>query len=135
MDLLTESYMREIKIHLESISKTLADISNTLKKQNTFQNNVIEYKNYEEDGNIHKDAWVVLGYDQCITTMPPKYLSTIYHYYDEDGLHTEFIGKGVNEKVFFTKKDAIDYCTSMGTEYQLVDVPPAKKMVIGDDYE
>lgn len=141
MDLLEESYMREIKFHLEKISKSLASIADSLKKTDSLpeykiENHFIKHKNYyEEDGNIHKNAWVVLGYNQCITTMPPKYLSTIFHYYDEDGLRTEFLGRNINEKVFFTKKDAINYCISLGTEYQIIDVPSPKSIVIGDDYE
>ena len=84
----------------------------------------------------HTDAWVLVPYDVCITTFPAQYSTTIYHYHDPNGLNVDAMNRGNNTKIFFTKDEAVDYCkTSLGCEYQIVDIPYAEKIVIGDDYE
>lgn len=84
----------------------------------------------------HTDAWVLEPYNICITTLPAQYLTTIYHYYDPNGLNVDALKRGYNTKIFFTEDEAISYCkTSLGCEYQIVDIPYAEKIVIGDDYE
>ena len=89
-----------------------------------------------EEGNNHQNAWVLEPYSVCITTLPAQYITTIYHYYDPNGLNVNALKRGDNTKIFFTKDEAISYCkTSLGCEYQIVDIPYAEKIIIGDDYE
>lgn len=83
----------------------------------------------------HTDAWVMQPYNVCITTYPPQYSTTIYHYTDPNGLCEWALNRGPNTKVFYTKEEAITYCKiSLGSEYEIVDIP-APQTVFGDDYE
>lgn len=121
---------------IEKISKSLKYIEFLLKEVIETLENSKETDEAKEDGNIHKNAWVVLPYNQCITTYPPSYVSTIYHYHSDEGLHTEFLGRGYNEKIFYSEEDAKEYVKSLGCEYDIVNVKEPKDiMVIGDDYE
>lgn len=117
---------------IEKLSKSLKYIDFLLKEViETLDKN----KEPEDDGTIHKHAWVVLPYNQCLTSLPPKYVSTIYHYYHEDGLNTEFIGRGYNEKVFYSEDEAKEYVKSLGTEYDIINIPSPSTIKFGDDYE
>ena len=122
--------------YLERIAKALERIANVVDK---FNETTIKPKNDLPKVNVstnHSDAWVLVPYDVCITTFPAQYSTTIYHYHDPDGLNVDAMRRGNNTKIFFTKDEAVNYCkTSLGCEYQIVDIPYAEKIVIGDDYE
>lgn len=90
----------------------------------------------KENDVKHTDAWVMQPYNICITTCPPKYLTTIFHYHDQEGLFEPALQRGSNTKIFYTKDEAINYCKlSLGCEYEIVDIPTSCKVVFGDDYE
>lgn len=125
--------------YLERIADAVERIANALEEKNDitrFGKKKHKLLPEREEGNIHKNAWVLVPYDVCITTFPAQYSTTIYHYHDPNGLNVDAMNRGNNTKIFFTKDEAVDYCkTSLGCEYQIVDIPYAEKIVIGDDYE
>ena len=121
--------------YLERIAVALERIANVIDK---FDETTIKVKNNLpkiDDSVKHTDAWVMQPYDVCITTYPPQYRTTIYHYTDPNGLCEWALNRGPNTKVFYTKEEAITYCKiSLGSEYEIVDIP-APQTVFSDDYE
>ena len=119
--------------------KVIEKLSKSLKYSDFLLKEVIETldenKEKNDDGSIHKEAWVVLPYNQCLTSLPPQYVSTIYHYYDENGLDVRMLESGQNTKIFFSEDDAKNYVKSLGTQYDIINIPPSDKIHIGDDYE
>lgn len=125
MDLMEQGYLSRIADALEKIADALS--------------NKKEKVTYSIKGDIDEpvftDAWVVLPYNQCLLSMPPQYLSTIYHYHDDTGLNVDALERGGTSKIFWTEKGAIEYCSMLGTTYNIIDIPNPKTIVIGDDYE
>lgn len=122
--------------YLGRIANALERIANVLDK---FNQTLIKVDKKEEitvdDGNIHQNAWVLTPHDTCLTSMPPQWRTTIYHYYDPDGLDIGLMSKREGSRIFFTKEEAEEYCRSIGGTWTFVDIPYADKIIIGDDYE
>ena len=119
--------------YLGRIADALERIANVLDKFNEtkIKANPIEV----DEGNIHQNAWVLTPHDTCLTSMPPQWRTTIYHYYDPDGLNIGLMSKREGSHIFFSKEEAEEYCRSIGGTWTFVDIPYADKIVIGDDYE
>ena len=117
---------------LERIAVALERIANVMDKFNEtkIKANPIEV----DEGNIHQNAWVLTPHDTCLTSMPPQWQTTIYHYYDPDGLNISLMTKREGSNIFFSKEEAEEYCRSIGGTWTFVDIPYADKIVIGDDY-
>lgn len=120
--------------YLERIAIALERIANVMDK---FNETAIKAKQKEEfevdDGNIHQNAWVLSPHDTCLTSMPPKWQTTIYHYYDPEGLNIGLMNKREGSRIFFTKEEAEEYCRSIGGTWTFVDIPTPDKIIINYD--
>ena len=124
--------------YLERIADAVERIANALEEKNDitrFGKKKHKLLPEREDGNIHKNVWVLTPHDTCLTSMPPQWQTTIYHYYDPDGLNMGLMNKRDGSKIFFTKEEAEEYCKSIGGSWTFVDISTPDKIVIGDDYE
>lgn len=138
-------YLEEITISLRQMSRTLESMLQLLldekyKERTRNIDNGIAHLNGNEtvkgEKHIHKNAWVVSSLCKCLTSLPPQFLYTIYHYNDDKGLDLDSLNKENYLKIFFDKQSAIDYCEkTLNAHYETVDIPASKKIIIGDDYE
>lgn len=129
-------YLEKISKQLEKIEKSLKEILSIIKNYDEpYARFEINPESEDSENIMPPEAWVVIPYNQCIMTMPPKYISSIYHYHDDSGLNIKFLERGMNSKIFLSEKLALEYCESLGTEHEIIDIPNPKTIVIGDDYE
>lgn len=140
LDAQLSNYLERITVALEKIAKVVDKFNETkikVKPKSIFpplNEHITPFVDKSKPG-INKDAWVLEPYNICITTMPPKYLTRIFHYHDPKGLCEWALQRGPNTQIFYTKTDALNYCKTLGSEYEIVDIPVPQTVVIGDDYE
>lgn len=119
------------KIHIElGLLDTLLGRTYTLEEVKRIINKLKREKKDKEKSIKNTDAWVMQPYNICITTYPPQFSTTIYHYNSPDGLDISLLNRDSNTKVFYTKEEAINYCKMcLGSEYQIIDIPTPKTII------
>lgn len=121
-------YLERIAVAIERIA-FLLEKSDIISCKENKDDNIVKYVAH----NI-KEAWVVEPYTICLTSLPPKYVSRILHYKSSNEFNPNMLKKYGSERVFETEEEAITFCkVSLGTTYEIIDVPEQKSTVVIND--